>query len=106
MGPPLTEDDLCIRCKFLYYLKKMLMTIHLDCYATTDCKPEMLSSVKTGNRKPLINEIYAALCMQTHIQKRRHFYAKTTNANIYMKGLAQCLGLHTALDILRFAVQN
>ena len=50
--PPLTEDDLCIRCKFLYYLKKMLMTIHLDCYVTTDCKPEMLSGVETGNRIP------------------------------------------------------
>ena len=28
------------------------MTIHLDCYATTDCKPEMLSGVETGNRIP------------------------------------------------------
>merc|ERR1712208_283763 len=35
-----------------------------------------------------MNEIYAALRICTHIQKRRHFYA-----NIYMKGLAQCLGL-------------
>ena len=24
----------------------MLMTIHLDCYVTTDCKPEMLSKQK------------------------------------------------------------
>ena len=28
------------------------MTIHLDCYATTDGKPEMLSGVETGNRIP------------------------------------------------------
>ena len=41
-----------IKCKFLYYLKKMTMTIHLDCYATTDCKPEVLSGVETGNRIP------------------------------------------------------
>ena len=68
----------------------MTMTIHLDCYATTDCKPEVLSGVETGNRIPMMNEIYAALRMRTHIQKRRHFYAKTTYANIYMKGLAQC----------------
>ena len=46
------EEDLWIKCKVLYYLKKMLMTIHLDCYVTTDCKPEMLSGVKTGNRIP------------------------------------------------------
>ena len=39
----------------------MLMTIHLDCFATTDCKPEMLSGVETGNRIPMMNEIYAAL---------------------------------------------
>ena len=58
------------------------MTIHLDCYARTDCKPEVLSGVETGNRIPHDE------C--THIQKRQHFYAKTTNANIYMKGLAQC----------------
>ena len=38
----------------------------------------------------MMNEIYAALRMGTHIQKRRYFYAKTTNANIYMKGLVQC----------------
>ena len=50
--PPLTEDNLSIKCKFLYYLKKMTMTIHLDCYATTDCKPEVLSGVETGNRIP------------------------------------------------------
>ena len=50
--PPLTEDDLSIKCKFLYYLNKMTMTIHLDCYATTDCKPEVLSGVETGNRIP------------------------------------------------------
>merc|ERR1712208_205332 len=69
----------------------MTMTIHLDCYATTDCKPEVLSGVETGNRIPhdeLILRGIAHIC--THIQKRRHFYAKTTNANIYMKGLAQC----------------
>ena len=30
----------------------MTMTIHLDCYATTDCKPEVLSGVETGNRIP------------------------------------------------------
>merc|ERR1712105_90954 len=47
-----TEDDLSIKCKFLYYLNKMTMTIHLDCYATTDCKPEVLSGVETGNRIP------------------------------------------------------
>ena len=28
------------------------MTIHLDCHVTTDCKPEMLSGIKTGNRIP------------------------------------------------------
>ena len=28
------------------------MTIHLDCYAATDCKPEMLSGVEAGNRIP------------------------------------------------------
>ena len=26
----------------------MTITIHLDCYATTDCKPEVLSGVETG----------------------------------------------------------
>ena len=57
----------------------MAMTIHLDCYATTDCKPEVLSGVETGNRNP---HDYAALRMCTHIQKRRHFYAKTTIANM------------------------
>ena len=30
----------------------MTMTIHLDCYATTDCKPEVLSGVETRNRIP------------------------------------------------------
>ena len=47
----------------------------------------------------MMNEIYAALRMRTHIQKRRHFYAKTTNANIYIKGLAQRRGPHTTLTI-------
>ena len=32
--------------------EKMTMTIHLDCYARTDCKPEVLSGVETGNRIP------------------------------------------------------
>ena len=31
----------------------MLMTIHLDCSAITDCKPEMLSGVETGNIIPV-----------------------------------------------------
>ena len=30
----------------------MTKTIHLDCYARTDCKPEVLSGVETGNRIP------------------------------------------------------
>ena len=46
------EDDLSKKCKFLYYLNKMTMTIHLDFYATTDYKPEVLSGVETGNRIP------------------------------------------------------
>merc|ERR1712212_292572 len=52
LQPPLTEDDLSMKCKFLYYLNKMTMTIHLDCYATTDCKLEVLSGVESGNRIP------------------------------------------------------
>ena len=44
--------DINLICKFLYYLKKITMTIHLDCYARTDCKPEVLSGVETGNRIP------------------------------------------------------
>ena len=35
-----------------YYLKKLLMTPHLDSHSTTDPKPEILSAVLTGNRIP------------------------------------------------------
>ena len=34
----------------LHYLKKLLMTPHLDSYSTTDVTPEKLSAVETGNR--------------------------------------------------------
>ena len=54
------------------------LTVNRKCYQVL--KPEI--------EFHMMNEIYAALRMRT--QKRRHFYAKTTNANIYMKGLAQC----------------
>ena len=30
----------------------------------------------------MMNKMYIALSMRTYIQKRRHFYAKTTNANM------------------------
>ena len=59
------------------------LTVNRKCYQVL--KPEI--------EFHMMNEIYAALRICTHIQKRRHFYAKTTNANIYMKGLAQCWGL-------------
>merc|ERR1712074_437970 len=59
------------------------LTVNRKCYQVL--KPEI--------EFHMMNEIYAALRICTHIQKRRHFYAKTTNANIYMKGLAQCRGL-------------
>ena len=32
------------RC-ILYYLKKMLMTPHLDSHSTTDARPEMLLAI-------------------------------------------------------------
>ena len=50
------------------------MTFHLDSHATTDFKPDL--------EFKMMNKMYVALCMRTHIQKRQHFYAKTTNANM------------------------
>ena len=38
-----------VRC-IIYYLKKLLMTLHLDRHSTTDPKPEMISAVWTGKR--------------------------------------------------------
>ena len=67
------------------------MTIHLDCYATTENR-KCYQVLKPEIEFHMMNEIYVVLCMRTHIQKRRHFYAKTTNANIHMKGLTQCRG--------------
>ena len=55
------------------------LTVNRKCYQVL--KPEI--------EFHMMNEIYAALRMRTHIQKRRHFYAKTTNAYIHMKGLFQ-----------------
>ena len=48
------------------------LTVNRKCYQVL--KPEI--------EFHMMNEIYAALRMCTHIQKRRHFYAKTTNANM------------------------
>ena len=56
------------------------LTVNRKCYQVL--KPEI--------EFHMMNEIYAALRMRIHIQKRRHFYEKMTYANIYMKGLAQC----------------
>ena len=38
-----------VRC-IIYYLKKMLMTPHLDRHSATDPKQESLLAVKTRNR--------------------------------------------------------
>ena len=48
------------------------LTVNRKCYQVL--KPEI--------EFHMMNKIYAALRMCTHIQKRRHFYAKTTNANM------------------------
>ena len=64
----------------------MMMTIHLDCYVNRKCYQVLKPEIEFD----MMNEIYAALRTRTHIQKIRQFYAKTTNANTYMKGLAQC----------------
>ena len=48
------------------------LTVNRKCYQVL--KPEI--------EFHMMNEIYAALRMCTHIQKRQHFYAKTTNANM------------------------
>ena len=41
------------RCNIIggivYYLKKMLLTLHLDSHSITDSIPEMLLAVLTGN---------------------------------------------------------
>ena len=34
----------------VYYLKKLLMTLHLDSHSTTDVTPEMIGAVKSGKR--------------------------------------------------------
>ena len=60
----------------------MTMTIHLDCYATTDCKPECYQVLKPEIEFHMMNKFTRHCDMCTHIQKRRHFYAKTTNANM------------------------
>merc|ERR1712208_214090 len=49
------------------------LTVNRKCYQVL--KPEI--------EFHMMNEIYGALPMRTHIQKRRHFFAKMTNANIY-----------------------
>ena len=68
----------------------MRMTFYLDCSATTDSKPEMLSGVETGNIIPHDEwNLRGIGHAHTHTEKTT-FYAKTTNGNIYMKGLAQC----------------
>ena len=59
------------------------MTSNLDSHRTTDIKPEMLSGVQTGNGTPHVIK-YTRHCPCAHIQKRRHFHAKTTRANLYM----------------------
>ena len=78
------------------------MTSSLDSHGTTDIKPEMSSGVQTGNGTS--HDKYNTRGKQ----KRRHFYAKTTSAKLYIYIEVRARDLyideaHTALDIFRFA---
>ena len=48
-----------------YYLKKLLMTPHLDSHSTADPKPEILSEIEFQ----VIEKMYTALCMCTCAEK-------------------------------------
>ena len=67
-----------------------MMTIHRKCYQVL--KPEIEFHI--------LNEIYAALRIRTHIQKRQHFYAKTTNANVYR--FVRVIIMKTLVNMLQF----
>ena len=56
------------------------MTSHLDSHTTTDVQPDMISGVRTGNGIPHDRHNIRGIA---HKQKRRHFNAKTTRANLY-----------------------
>merc|ERR1711954_614159 len=60
------------------------MTSYLNSRGTTDIKPEMLSSVQTGNGTPHDKYNIRIICPCAHKQKRRHFHAKMTSAKLYI----------------------
>ena len=51
----------------------------------------------------MMNKMYVALCMRTHIQKRQHFYHRRLMQNFTRNDL-HIVEAHTALDIFSFAV--
>ena len=71
------------------------LSFHLDNHATTDFKPEI--------EFKMMNEMYVALCMRTHIQKRQHFHHRRLMQNFTRNDL-HIVEAHTALDIFSFAV--
>ena len=80
------------------------MTSYLDSHRTSAIKPECYQVSKPEKELHMINIIYAALPKQ----KKRHLYAKTTNAKLYIYIGVGARDLyideaHTALDIFRFA---
>ena len=76
-------------------------TSHLDTHTTTDCKPEMLSGVQTGNGIPHYK--YNGNRKDDIFNKRQLVQSFT---NILEGGTRElCNGVaHSALDIIRFAV--
>ena len=75
-----------------------MLSSSLDSHGTTDIKPEMSSGVQTGNGTS--HDKYNIRGKQ----KRRHFYAKTTSAKLYIYIEVRARDLyideaHTVLDI-------
>ena len=71
------------------------MIFHLDSHATTDIKPEI--------EFKMMNKMYVALCMRTHIQKRQHFYHRRLMQN-YTRNDLHIVEAHTVLGIFFFLV--
>ena len=85
------------------------MTSYLDSHRTTHIKLKMLSGVQAGNGTPHDKYNIRDIAHMRTNQKRRHFYAKTTSAKLYIYIGVGARDLyideaHTALHIFRFAV--
>ena len=89
----------------------MVTTPHLDSHSTTDPKPEILSAVLTGKRilrdgRNICGIIHVHVCRKDDIfrQRRQPSMEDDNEDELKNKEDLHIAGMHTALDIFRFAV--